>query len=60
MKAENKNGHITNENTFMMCPAFLFVILGEMRISMIPKNQESLKKPYKSRTTCLFDRNSSS
>ena len=32
----------------MMCPTFLFVILGEMRISVIPKNQESLKKPYKS------------
>ncbi len=41
-------GHITNENTFMMCPTFLFVIFGEMRISMIPKNQESLKKLYKS------------
>ena len=27
----------------MMCPTFLFVFLGEMRISMIPKNQESLK-----------------
>ena len=26
----------------MMCPTFLFVIFGEMRISMISKNQESL------------------
>ena len=25
-----KIGHITNENTFMMCPTFLFMILGEM------------------------------
>ena len=37
----------------MMCPTFLFVILGEMRIAMIPKNQESLKKPYISRNYLL-------
>jgi hypothetical protein len=36
-----------------MCPTFLFVILGKMRISMIPKNQENLKKPYAARNNLL-------
>ena len=50
IKFKQKNiGHITNENTFMMCPTFLLLIFCKKTFTTLYK---SLKKPWKSRITC--------
>ena len=48
-----KIGHIISEKTFMMCPTFLFVILGEMSFIKLTESSINLKRPYVSRITCL-------
>ena len=52
-------GHITSENTFMMCPTFLFVILGDEAFKMssdkFKKSQKALK--IKELFARLFDCN---